>query len=101
MLNKNTILYLLLIGSLLFLFFNNNGIVTLMKKQSLIIKQQNQIKKLNQEIMILKNQNQQYLRIQNQNFLNDNDIEILDNLRKDKGIVDSSEYFYYIKIKKN
>ena len=55
-LNKNNILYVLLISALFILFFNPNGIMSLMKNQRIAIKQDNEIKKLNKKIKILEEQ---------------------------------------------
>ena len=46
MFNKNTILYVMIIGSLVFLFFNQHGIITLMKKQSRNTKLKSELKKI-------------------------------------------------------
>ena len=49
MFNKNTILYVMIIGSLVFLFFNQHGIITLMKKQSRNTKLKSELKKILEE----------------------------------------------------
>jgi len=49
MFNKNTILSVMIIGSLVFLFFNQHGIITLMKKQSRNTKLKSELKKILEE----------------------------------------------------
>ena len=49
MFNKNTILSVMIIGSLVFLFFNQHGIITLMKKQSRNTKLKSELKKIIEE----------------------------------------------------
>ena len=49
MFNKNTILSVMIIGSLVFLFFNQHGIITLMKKQSRNNKLKSELKKILEE----------------------------------------------------
>lgn len=49
MFNKNTILSVMIIGSLVFLFFNQHGIITLMKKQSRNTKLKSELKKIHEE----------------------------------------------------
>ena len=49
MFNKNTILSVMILGSLVFLFFNQHGIITLMKKQSRNTKLKSELKKIHEE----------------------------------------------------
>ena len=49
MFNKNTILSVMIIGSLVFLFFNQHVIITLMKKQSRNTKLKSELKKILEE----------------------------------------------------
>ena len=49
MFNKNTILSVMIIGSLVFLFFNQHGIITLMKKQSRNTKLKSELKNILEE----------------------------------------------------
>ena len=49
MFNKNTILSVMIIGSLVFLFFNQHGIITLMKKQSRNNKLKSELKNILEE----------------------------------------------------
>jgi len=82
MFNKNTILSVMIIGSLLFLFFNQHGIITLMKKQS----RNNKLKIELQNIL----EEKKNLKIENKNLENLTDQEYED-LRKSKGILKKGE----------
>ena len=92
--NKNNILYILLIIALFFLFFNPNGIMSLMKNQRIAIKQDNEIKKLNKKIKILEEQ----IAIVSDSLINK---EKLNNILKEKGIVEPGEFWYKIEDKKS
>ena len=82
MFNKNTILYVIIIGSLVFLFFNQHGIITLMKKQS----RNNKLKIELQNIL----EEKKNLKIENKNLDNLTEQEYED-LRKSKGILKKGE----------
>ena len=82
MFNKNTILSVMVIGSLVFLFFNQHGIITLMKKQS----RNNKLKIELQNIL----EEKKNLKIQNKNLDNLTEQEYED-LRKSKGILKKGE----------
>ena len=101
MLNKNNILYIFLIGSLLFIFFNNSGIISLMKKQSVILKQQNEIQNLNNEIQNWEYQIENIKRIDrildSTEVLNPNDSLKLEKIRKEKGVINFGEELIIIK----
>jgi regulator of replication initiation timing len=82
MFNKNTILSVMIIGSLVFLFFNQHGIITLMKKQS----RNNKLKIELQNIL----EEKKNLKIENKNLdnLTEQQYEVL---RKSKGILKKGE----------
>tara|TARA_Y100000768_G_scaffold185050_1_gene138551 strand:- start:1150 stop:1422 length:273 start_codon:yes stop_codon:yes gene_type:complete len=82
MFNKNTILSLMIIGSLVFLFFNQHGIITLMKKQSRNNKLKIELQKILEE--------KKKLQIENKNLGNLSEKEYED-LRKRKGILKKGE----------
>tara|TARA_B100001540_G_C15688394_1_gene588126 strand:+ start:737 stop:1009 length:273 start_codon:yes stop_codon:yes gene_type:complete len=82
MFNKNTILSVMVIGSLVFLFFNQHGIITLMKKQS----RNNKLKIELQNIL----EEKKNLKIENKNLDNLTEQEYED-LRKSKGILKKGE----------
>ena len=82
MFNKNTILSVMIIGSLVFLFFNQHGIITLMKKQS----RNNKLKIELQNIL----EEKKNLKIENKNLDNLSEQEYED-LRKSKGILKKGE----------
>ncbi|MAX12661.1 MAG: hypothetical protein CMG11_01150 [Candidatus Marinimicrobia bacterium] len=82
MFNKNTILSVMIIGSLVFLFFNQHGIITLMKKQS----RNNKLKIELQNIL----EEKKNLKIENKNLDNLTEQEYED-LRKSKGILKKGE----------
>ena len=82
MFNKNTILSVVIIGSLVFLFFNQHGIITLMKKQS----RNNKLKIELQNIL----EEKKNLKIENKNLDNLTEQEYED-LRKSKGILKKGE----------
>ena len=82
MFNKNTILSVMVIGSLVFLFFNQHGIITLMKKQS----RNNKLKIELQNIL----EEKKNLKIENKNLDNLSEQEYED-LRKSKGILKKGE----------
>ena len=82
MFNKNTILSVMIIGSLVFLFFNQHGIITLMKKQS----RNNKLKIELQNIL----EEKKNLKIENKNLDNLTEQEYED-LRKSKEILKKRE----------
>ena len=82
MFNKNTILSVMIIGSLVFLFFNQHGIITLMKKQS----RNNKLKIELQNIL----EEKKNLKIENKNLDNLSEQEYED-LRKSKEILKKGE----------
>ncbi len=82
MFNKNTILSVMIIGSLVFLFFNQHGIITLMKKQS----RNNKLKIELQNIL----EEKKNLKIENKNLDNLTEQQYED-LRKSKGILKKGE----------
>ena len=90
--NKNNILYILLIISVLFLFFNPQGIMALMKNQKNNIKQEREIKKLNKKIKELENK----IAIISDTLINKETLKII---MKEKGIVVPGESWYKIEEK--
>ena len=83
MMNKNNILYILLITCVLILFFHPNGIVALMDNQSKLIRQEKEIKKLEKEIKLFNSEN-----------YNKDNFKKLEPYFKDKGIVKNNEEYY-------
>ena len=82
MFNKNTILSVMIIGSLVFLFFNQHGIITLMKKQSRNTKLKSELKKILEE--------KKNLQIENKSLENLTQQEYED-LRKEEWILKKGE----------
>jgi len=88
--NKNTILYVMIIGSLVFLFFNHHGIITLMKKQSRNNKLKTELKNILEE--------KKNLQIENKSLENLTQQEYED-IRKDKWILKKGEKGVVVKPK--
>lgn len=90
MFNKNTILSVMIIGSLVFLFFNQHGIITLMKKQSRNNKLKTELKNILEE--------KKNLQIENKSLENLTQQEYED-IRKDKWILKKGEKGFIVKPK--
>ena len=90
MFNKNTILSVMIIGSLVFLFFNQHGIITLMKKQSRNNKLKTELKNIREE--------KKNLQIKNKNIDNMTQEEYED-VRKEKWILKKGEKGFMVKPK--
>ena len=88
--NKNNILYILLIVCVLILFFHPNGIVALMDNQSKLIRQEKEIKKLEKEIKKLEKE----ITLFNDENYNKDNFKKLEPYFKDKGIVKNNEEYY-------
>jgi len=88
--NKNTILSVMIIGSLVFLFFNQHGIITLMKKQSRNNKLKTELKNILEE--------KKNLQIENKSLENLTQQEYED-IRKDKWILKKGEKGFIVKPK--
>jgi len=88
--NKNTILYVMIIGSLVFLFFNQHGIITLMKKQSRNNKLKTELKNILDEKKNLENENKSLENLTQQEY---------EDIRKGKWILKKGEKGVVVKPK--
>tara|TARA_Y100001936_G_C15886759_1_gene565815 strand:+ start:511 stop:783 length:273 start_codon:yes stop_codon:yes gene_type:complete len=82
MFNKNTILSVMIIGSLVFLFFNQHGIITLMKKQSRNTKLKSELKKIIEEKKSLQIENKSLENLTQQEY---------EDIRKEEWILKKGE----------
>ena len=82
MFNKNTILSVMIIGSLVFLFFNQHGIITLMKKQSRNTKLKSELKNILEEKKNLQIENKRLENLTQQEY---------EDIRKEKWILKKGE----------
>ena len=95
--NKNNILYVLLIISVLILFFHPNGVIALMNNQSKLIRQEKEIKKLEKEIKKLEKE----ITLFNDTNYNQSNFKRLEPYFKEKGIIKKDEEYYNLQQNNN